>query len=113
MSQQQQLYLYILLDPHKPDFCKVGITQNLKNRLRAYRTANPDCTFYATYPISTKDHERKLLSILKEAFTVKSEYVHCNPHIVNNIVSSYFDDINEFGAPSRTQTHTIPGSTPS
>ena len=94
MLMSQQLYFYILLDPHKPDFCKVGITQNLKNRLRAYRTANPDCSFYATYPIDDKQHERKLLTVLREAFTVKSEYVHCNPHIVDNIVSSYFDDIN-------------------
>jgi hypothetical protein len=88
-----QLYLYILLDPDKPNFSKVGITINIPNRLKAYRTASPNCSFYKTYPINDKIHEKKILSILKDIFTVRSEYIHCNPRIVNNIIESYLNDL--------------------
>jgi len=88
------MYYYILLDPDKPNKCKVGITKNLEQRLRSYRTANPNCTFYATYNLPHKIHEKKILDILKEGFVVRSEYIHCNPQIVNNIVSSYFNELN-------------------
>lgn len=88
-----QLYLYILLDPDKPNFCKIGISTNPTNRLKTYRTASPNCSFFKTYPINDKIHEKKILNILKDTFIVRSEYVHCNPHIVHNIIESYFDDI--------------------
>jgi hypothetical protein len=87
------LYYYILLDPDKPNHCKVGITKNLKNRLRAYRTASPNCSFFYTCKLHDIKHEKRILDILSDTFTVRSEYVHCNPHIVKNIVESYFDDL--------------------
>jgi|SaaInlStandDraft_4_1057021.scaffolds.fasta_scaffold03903_2 hypothetical protein len=86
------LSYYILLDPDKPNKSKVGISTNLTQRLRAYRTAAPQAKFFETYVLPDKMHEKKILELLKERFTVMSEYVHCPPSIVKNIVEGYFDD---------------------
>jgi len=81
-----------MIDPDKPHRCKLGITGNTVSRLRAYRTANPSCYFYSTYIIPDRVHERRILELLRDRFTVRSEYVHCHPRLVRNIVESYFLD---------------------
>ena len=86
------LYYYIMVDPDKPHRCKLGITGNTVSRLRAYRTANPSCYFYSTYIIPDRIHERRILELLRDRFTVRSEYVHCHPRLVKNIVEGYFMD---------------------
>jgi len=86
------LYYYIMVDPDKPHRCKLGITGNPSSRLRAYKTANPSCYFLKTYSIPDRLHESRILSIIKDRFTVRSEYVHCNPQLVQNIVEGYFVD---------------------
>ena len=90
------IYYYIMVDPDKPHRCKLGITGNIQGRLRAYKTANPSCYFLQTYSIPDRVHERRILSIIKDRFTVRSEYVHCSPLLVRNIVEGYFldNDIN-------------------
>ena len=86
------IWYYIMVDPDKPNKCKLGITNNPYNRIRAYKTANPNCYFLATYTIPDKIHERRILDLLKDRFTVHREYVHCHPDLVKNIVESYFID---------------------
>lgn len=86
------LYFYILIDPDKTNKCKVGITINPDQRLKPYRTANPDCYFKKVYTIPDKIHEKRILSLLKDVFTVRSEYVHGSPNIVQNIIEGYFTD---------------------
>lgn len=86
------IHYYILLDPDKPTKTKVGISKNLDNRLKTYRTAAPQATFLATYTIPDKIHEKKILDLLKDRFMVMSEYVHCPPQLVQNIVEGYFTD---------------------
>ena len=83
---------YILVDPDKPNNSKVGITKNPQQRLRAYRTAAPSCYFLKIYNNVERFHEKRILSLLKDTFTVKSEYVYCQPGIVKNIVEGYFED---------------------
>ena len=83
---------YILVDPDKPNKCKLGITKNPDQRLRAYRTAAPSCYFLKVYPNFDKVHEKKILDLLKDIAKVRSEYVHFNPSLVQNIVESYMTD---------------------
>jgi hypothetical protein len=83
---------YILIDPHKTDYCKVGITKNPEQRIKAYRTAAPDCYFKKLYNIPDKIHERRILDLLKDTVRVNREYIHCHPTIVQNIIEGYFDD---------------------
>ena len=40
------LYYYIMVDPDKPDKCKLGITTDPSSRIKAYKTAAPNCYFY-------------------------------------------------------------------
>lgn len=88
------IYYYILVDPDKPNRTKLGITKDPRQRIRAYRTAAPNCYYLETYKLPHKRHERKILELLKEVARVQSEYVHCNPSIVRNIVECYFEDNN-------------------
>ena len=83
---------YILIDPDKSNRCKLGITKNPAQRLRAYRTANPDCYFQKIYDIPDIIHEKRILNIMKDVFTVRSEYIHGSPRIIQNIIEGYFDD---------------------
>lgn len=86
------IYYYILEDPDKPTKTKLGITKNPDNRLRAYRTSAPSCKYYALYEIPDKRIEKKILDLMRDRFTVQSEYVHCPPNIVENLVEGYFTD---------------------
>lgn len=84
---------YIMVDPDKPNKCKIGISKDTTQRIKAYRTAAPNCYMLNVYDIpNAKLHEKKILNLLKEQFRVQSEYVHCHPSIVSNIVEGYFDD---------------------
>jgi len=88
------LWYYIMVDPDKPNKCKLGITEDPNTRIKAYKTANPNCYFLMTYSIPDKTHEKRILNLLKDRFTVKREYVHCHPNLVKNIVEGYFTDNN-------------------
>ena len=83
-----------MVDPDKPNKCKIGISKDSTQRLKAYRTAAPNCYMLEVYynVPDTKVHERKILSMLKDVFKVQSEYVHCPPALVKNIVEGYFQD---------------------
>jgi hypothetical protein len=86
------LYLYIMVDPDKKDRCKVGITKNVFSRLTSYRTANPDCAFFKVYNIPAAHHEKRILDLLKDVGTVRSEYVHLNPEFVAKVIEGYLKD---------------------
>lgn len=88
----KNLYYYVLFDPDKDHVCKVGITTNPTNRLKSYKTAAPRAFYYGLYNLPDRRHERQILDLMKERFTVRSEVVYCNPHIVKNIVEGYFMD---------------------
>jgi hypothetical protein len=83
---------YILVDPDKPTKCKVGITKDPSQRIKAYRTAAPSCYFLKVYKNIDKTDEKKLLSLFKDIAKVESEYVHFPPELIKNIVESYFDE---------------------
>jgi len=88
------LNLYIMVDPHKPDFVKIGITKNLAQRLKAYRTAAPRASFIANYPIPHKVHESRILDRFRDIFEVDRELVKCPADIAINIVEGYLSDEN-------------------
>lgn len=88
-----KLFLYILTDPDKPHRCKVGITKKPDQRIRAYKTANPQCKFSFIREIPHKRIEKEVLYHLKGVFRVDSEYVWSNPTIVQNIIEGLFDDL--------------------
>lgn len=88
------IYYYIMLDPDKPNMCKLGITSNPEQRLRNYKTAAPRCTFVKIYNIPEKRHERKILDIFKDIVSVQREVVHCSPDFAQRIIEGYLTDNN-------------------
>lgn len=90
----KKLFYYILTDPDKQHVTKVGITTDPETRLRAYRTAAPDAFFSGLYALPDKKHEKYILDLMRDRFTVKSELIRCNPQLVKNIVEGYFLDNN-------------------
>lgn len=88
----KKLYYYVLFDPDKEHACKVGITTNPETRLKTYRTAAPNAIFIGLYSLPDKKHEKRILDLMRDRFTVRSEVVYCNPRIVKNIVEGYFLD---------------------
>lgn len=88
------LYLYILADPDKPDHCKVGITKNVYERIKAYRTAAPNAKFVKVYNIPAAYHEKRILDLLKDITTVHSEYVHLDHDRVSKVIEGYLKDNN-------------------
>ena len=86
------LYYYIMVDPDKPDKCKLGITHDPRSRMRAYKTAAPNAYYLKVYRIPERVHERRILETMRKVARVQSEYVHCAPAIVQNIVECYFAD---------------------
>lgn len=86
-----------MLDPDKPHRCKVGVTTNIMNRLRAYRTAAPNCKFLKVYNIPARYHETRILDLLRDITIVQSEYVHASPELVLRVVEGYMKDQNITG----------------
>ena len=86
------LYYYIMVDPDKPDKCKLGITTDPSSRIKAYKTAAPNCYFLHVYAIPHREHEKRILEIVKKVVRVQSEYVHGTPSLIKNIVECYFSD---------------------
>lgn len=95
-SGTNKLFYYILIDPDKPNRCKLGITRNPKQRLKSYRTANPQCSFLKVYELDDKKHEKKILDLLKDCFRVDREYIHADPRLVKNIIEGYFLDKSDY-----------------
>jgi hypothetical protein len=81
-----------MVDPDKPQKCKLGITTDPSSRIKAYKTAAPNCYFLHTYSIPHRMHEKRILEIVRKVAKVQSEYVHCSPSLIKNIVESYFLD---------------------
>jgi predicted GIY-YIG superfamily endonuclease len=83
-------YYYII--KIKNSLIKVGITKNLDQRLRAYRTSDPQLTYYKTYELDLSRAEvirieKEILSELKRWYTCRSETVESdNPRAVEMIV---------------------------
>ena len=81
-----------MVDPDKEGVYKVGITKNLKQRLRAYRTAAPQCHFVKVYSIPDKKHEKEIFYQLSGAFRMDKETVKGPLKIIINIIEGYLEE---------------------
>lgn len=82
-----------MVDPDKTNRCKVGISKDPDKRIKAYRTAQPQCYFLTIYKDVESTHEKKILELLKDVARVDREYVHYHPEMVKNIIDGYFVDL--------------------
>ena len=87
------MFYYLMVDPDKKNKCKFGITKNPEQRIKPYRTANPQCYFSKVWEIDGALQESEILKLLKDAkFIVHREYVHAPAALVETIINNYFID---------------------
>ena len=86
------MFYYILVDPDSPGRCKLGVTKNPDQRIKAYRTGSPNCHYLVVYDGVDKKHERRILDMLRDILTVRGEVVYGSPSMIQNHVEGYFTD---------------------
>jgi len=71
-------YLYIVINPAFPLWCKIGITTNLKERIYLYQTCDPHRGYklvYSLYHPDYKEAEKKIKKAIKPfAKSIKNEW---------------------------------------
>jgi predicted GIY-YIG superfamily endonuclease len=84
----------------KNNLIKVGITKNLEQRLKAYRTSDPLLSYYKTYKLDldrkeTLKLEKSILNELKRWYQCRSETVESdNTRAIEMIVEGIMEEYN-------------------
>jgi predicted GIY-YIG superfamily endonuclease len=75
-------YLYIISNPAYDGFYKIGVTENIKDRLHVYQTADPKRRFKVEYHIFHPDcyvAERKIKEMMRYfCKSQKNEWFECD-----------------------------------
>ena len=104
------MHLYIL--ETYPGLSKLGISKNLDQRLRSYRTANQDLNWYKTWEIGdiTRKEgeaiENYIKSIASGIVQIKSECYYCQAEFLTRIVDGALEDFNEVDEERREMKQT-------
>ena len=91
------MYYYII--KMKPNLIKVGITKDLIQRMKAYRTSDPLLSYYKTYDLEldkkeTLRLEKTILNELKRWYQCRSETIESdNPRAIAMIVEGIMEEI--------------------
>jgi hypothetical protein len=92
------MYYYYIIKV-KSNLIKVGITKNLTQRMRAYRTSDPYLTYYKTYELNlnkkeTLTLEKTILQELRRWYQCRSETIESdNPRAIKMIVEGIMEEI--------------------
>lgn len=82
-SRSKSGYIYVIVNENFPGFCKIGVTKNIKNRLRTYQTSSPFRNYKVIHYIEHPDcylAEKNIQQNLKNfALSVKKEWFEI-PH---------------------------------
>lgn len=75
-------YLYIVTNPSHEGWVKVGVTEDIKNRLRVYQTGDPKRSYKVEFYIFHPDAysaEKKIKEMMKMfALSIKNEWFECD-----------------------------------
>jgi len=85
-SRDKEGYVYIVSNSNFPGWVKIGVTEDIKARLRTYQTSSPLRNYRIEYYIhhpDCYDAEKKIAEKLKYfATAIKNEWFMCNLEIV-------------------------------
>lgn len=86
--ENKPIYLYIV--DYKPiEYCKIGITQNLNNRLKDIRNIWPEAEYAAVYDARCAvDVEKGILKLLTNARIAESEVLRVKAQVVVTIIDA-------------------------
>ena len=85
-SRDKEGYVYIVSNCNFPSYYKVGVTNDIKSRLRTYQTSSPlrnyKIEYYVHHP-DCYDAEKKIAEKLRHFATdIKNEWFKCDLEIV-------------------------------
>jgi len=85
-TRNKEGYLYIISNNNFPGYYKVGVTSDIKSRLRTYQTASPLRNYKIEYYINHSDCYEAEKQISKKlryfATEIKNEWFKCDLEIV-------------------------------
>lgn len=89
-SRQKNGYVYIISNSNFPSYYKVGVTNDIKSRLRTYQTSSPLRNYKIEYYIHHPDcygAEKQISEKLKYFATeIKNEWFKCDLELVKGRV---------------------------
>ena len=94
-------YLYIISNPAFPEYLKIGITENIKDRLNTYQTSSPHRNYQVEYYIlhpKYKVAEKKIKEMMHYFSTdsiQKGEWFRISLPIAITRLQESLDDYNE------------------
>lgn len=78
-------YLYIITNSAFPGFVKVGVTENIQNRLRAYQTSDPKRSYKIEFHLEHPDcfqAEKRVKELMKPfAKSIRNEWFEIDLHM--------------------------------
>jgi hypothetical protein len=84
--------IYVMVDPDKKHGCKVGVTKNEHQRIKAFKTSSPNAKMLKVWDVPSREHERQIHDLLRDVFTSKGEWFYGHPSLVVNIIDGYLID---------------------
>ena len=85
---QERKFVYVISHPAYPGEYKVGIAKNVKSRLVAYQTADPERAYRIEYKIETP-HFRELENYIHDVFPNKHEWMQADLRDIIEEMSNY------------------------
>lgn len=86
--ESKPVYLYVM-DYKSVDYCKIGVTQNLRDRLKDIRNVWPEAAYAAVYDARCAETiEQGLLKLFTTARVGKSEVLRIKADVVVLIVNN-------------------------
>lgn len=91
-------YLYIITNPAMPGWVKIGVTEDLNNRLHNYQTGDPNRSYKIEYYLKHPEYkiaEKKIKENMKMfAKSIKNEWFECSLLIAKTRLDEVLDDYN-------------------
>ncbi len=88
---QQQKYVYVISNSAYPNEYKVGVALNLKQRLNAYQTSDPNRGYDDEYSVLTP-YYRELEKHIHNTFENKHEWVRADLQDIKDEINAYLKD---------------------
>lgn len=77
-KREKSGYVYIIVNENFPNYCKIGVTKNIKNRLRSYQTSSPHRNYKVKHYIfheNCYEAEKRIRKLLEYfALNIKNEW---------------------------------------
>lgn len=91
-------YLYIISNSAWPNWVKVGVTKDLKNRLHTYQTASPFRNYVVEYSLFHPEYlqaEKKIKETMQYfAKQIKNEWYEVDLHMAKSRLDEQLEEYN-------------------